>query len=80
MVGQTVGSRLLLVVPGDMAYGESEEEAGGAPAGTLVFVVDILGAYDNPPPPEPEETEGEEGEEGTDEEADAPEDGGEDEE
>ncbi|WP_026119203.1 FKBP-type peptidyl-prolyl cis-trans isomerase [Nocardiopsis ganjiahuensis] len=55
IVGQQVGSRLLLVVPGDMAYGESEEEAMGAPAGTLVFVVDVLGAYDNPPPPEPEE-------------------------
>ncbi|WP_116248607.1 FKBP-type peptidyl-prolyl cis-trans isomerase [Nocardiopsis sp. FIRDI 009] len=65
MVGQRVGSRLLLVIPGDMAYGETAEEAGGGPAGTLVFVVDLLGAYDNPPPAE--ETEGEgsaEGEEG----------------
>ncbi|RKS09503.1 peptidylprolyl isomerase [Nocardiopsis sp. Huas11] len=52
MVGQTVGSRLLLVVPGDMAYGETEEEAMGGPVGTLVFVIDILGAVDNPPPAE----------------------------
>lgn len=63
IVGQKVGSRLLLVVPGDMAYGESEEEAMGAPAGTLVFVVDVLGAFDNPPPAEPEEGAGEGGEE-----------------
>jgi hypothetical protein len=55
IVGQQVGSRIMLVVPGDMAYGESDEEAMGAPAGTLVFVVDVLAAYDNPPPPEPEE-------------------------
>ena len=54
IVGQKVGSRLLLVVPGGMAYGETEEDAMGAPAGTLVFVVDLLGAFDNPPP-EPEE-------------------------
>ncbi|WP_159942457.1 MULTISPECIES: FKBP-type peptidyl-prolyl cis-trans isomerase [unclassified Nocardiopsis] len=57
IVGQKVGSRLLLVVPGDMAYGETEEETGGAPAGTLVFVVDVLGAYDNPPPAEEEPSE-----------------------
>ncbi|PWV54914.1 MULTISPECIES: FKBP-type peptidyl-prolyl cis-trans isomerase [Nocardiopsis] len=57
IVGQRVGSRVMLVVPGDLAYGESEEEAMGAPAGTLVFVVDVLGAYDNPPPPEQEESE-----------------------
>ncbi|MDE3723608.1 FKBP-type peptidyl-prolyl cis-trans isomerase [Nocardiopsis sp. N85] len=55
IVGQKVGSRLLLVVPGDLAYGETDEEAMGAPSGTLVFVVDVLGSYDNPPPVEPEE-------------------------
>ncbi|MFW6640988.1 FKBP-type peptidyl-prolyl cis-trans isomerase [Nocardiopsis algeriensis] len=71
IVGQKVGSRLLLVVPGDMAYGESEEEAMGAPAGTLVFVVDVLGAYDNPPPPEEEPAEEEPAEEGGDAEASA---------
>ncbi|MFL1379200.1 MULTISPECIES: FKBP-type peptidyl-prolyl cis-trans isomerase [unclassified Nocardiopsis] len=69
IVGQQVGSRLLLVVPGDMAYGETEEEAMGAPAGTLVFVVDVLGAFDNPPPVEPEE----EPAEGAEEEASDPE-------
>lgn len=66
LVGQPVGSRLLLVVPGNMAYGDDPEQTGGAPAGTLVFVIDVLGAYDNPPPPE------DSGEEG----AEAPEEGG----
>lgn len=43
LVGQTVGSRVLLVIPADMAYGEDPEghELGGE---DLVFVVDILGA------------------------------------
>lgn len=78
IVGQPVGSRLMLVVPGDMAYGESEEEAMGAPAGTLVFVIDILGAYDNPPPAEPAEgEEGAGGEEAAPEESAEPEEGGE---
>ncbi|WP_047871712.1 FKBP-type peptidyl-prolyl cis-trans isomerase [Nocardiopsis sp. RV163] len=77
IVGQPVGSRLMLVVPGDMAYGQTEEESGGAPAGTLVFVIDILGAYDNPPPPEPAEGEGAGGEEAAPEESPAPEEGGE---
>ncbi|MFE9243907.1 FKBP-type peptidyl-prolyl cis-trans isomerase [Nocardiopsis sp. NPDC006938] len=73
IVGQRVGSRLMLVVPGDMAYGATSEEAMGAPAGTLVFVVDVLGAYDNPPPPEPEETEESEEGAGGDEVAEEPE-------
>ncbi|WP_017569651.1 FKBP-type peptidyl-prolyl cis-trans isomerase [Nocardiopsis halotolerans] len=77
IVGQRVGSRLMLVVPGDMAYGETEEEAMGAPAGTLVFVIDILGAYDNPPPAESPAEGGEgSGGEGGSEESPAPEDGG----
>ncbi|MEU0487654.1 FKBP-type peptidyl-prolyl cis-trans isomerase [Nocardiopsis changdeensis] len=67
IVGQKTGSRLLLVVPGDMAYGETEEEAMGAPAGTLVFVVDVLGAFDNPPPAEPEEGASEGAEDGGEE-------------
>ncbi|MBX9389725.1 FKBP-type peptidyl-prolyl cis-trans isomerase [Streptomonospora nanhaiensis] len=51
LVGQKVGSRMLLVIPEDMAYGENAEESG-SPAGTLVFVVDILDAVDSAPPPE----------------------------
>lgn len=44
LVGQTVGSRVLLVIPPEQAYGTDAEahELGGQ---TLVFVVDILGAY-----------------------------------
>ena len=46
LVGQTVGSQVLLVIPPDKGYGS----AGSASAGisgtdTLVFVVDILDAY-----------------------------------
>ncbi len=46
LVGQTIGSRVLLVIPPADGYGK----AGNAGAGikgtdTLVFVVDILGAY-----------------------------------
>jgi peptidylprolyl isomerase len=54
LVGQDVGSRVLLVVPEDMAYGEDAEETG-SPAGTLVFVIDILAAVDPQPQPDPEE-------------------------
>ncbi|WP_432548544.1 FKBP-type peptidyl-prolyl cis-trans isomerase [Kineococcus sp. SYSU DK004] len=43
LVGQNVGSRVLLVIPAAQAYGD--EPAGGQPAGPLVFVVDILDAY-----------------------------------
>lgn len=43
LVGQTVGSQVLLVVPPDLGYGEAEQ--GAIPANsTLVFVVDILDA------------------------------------
>ena len=53
LVGQTVGSRVLLVIPASMAYGEApaEDAAETAVPGDelqgedLVFVVDILGAY-----------------------------------
>lgn len=48
ITGQKVGSRVMLVVPEDMAYGE-DAGSGNAPEGTLVFVVDILGAVDQPP-------------------------------
>ncbi|GGK75445.1 FKBP-type peptidyl-prolyl cis-trans isomerase [Ornithinimicrobium pekingense] len=53
LVGQKVGSRVLLVIPAEQAYGEAPEDTEGATAPpahelageTLVFVVDILGAY-----------------------------------
>jgi peptidylprolyl isomerase len=44
LVGQTVGSQVLLVVPPDKGYGDAGQ--GEIPGGaTLVFVVDILDAY-----------------------------------
>ena len=54
LVGQRVGSRVLLVIPEDKAYGK-DAEANGQPAGPLVFVVDLLGAYNSAPEEEPEE-------------------------
>ena len=43
VVGQTVGSQVLLVIPPDLGYGDTEN--GSIPAGsTLVFVVDVLWA------------------------------------
>jgi len=43
LVGQTVGSQVLLVIPSDLGYGD--EGNGTIPGGaTLVFVVDILAA------------------------------------
>ncbi|MFD0803207.1 FKBP-type peptidyl-prolyl cis-trans isomerase [Streptomonospora algeriensis] len=51
LVGQDVGSRMLLVVPPDKAYGDSAGQQG-APEGTLVFVVDILDAVNSAPPEE----------------------------
>lgn len=41
LAGKTVGSRVLLVIPQDLAYGEA---GSGKAKGDLVFVVDILGA------------------------------------
>jgi FKBP-type peptidyl-prolyl cis-trans isomerase len=46
LTGKKVGSRVLLVVPAEKAYGTAEELGENAeqkPAGSLVFVVDILG-------------------------------------
>ena len=44
LVGQTVGSQVLLVVPPEKGYGDAGQ--GEIPGGaTLVFVVDILDAY-----------------------------------
>ena len=46
LVGRTVGSRILLVVPPEKGYGaEGNSQAGIAPTDTLVFAVDILDAY-----------------------------------
>lgn len=44
--GKPVGSRVLLTIPEDLAYGKNAGE--NAPAGALVFVVDILGSTENP--------------------------------
>ena len=44
--GKKVGSRVELVIPADLAYGN--DTGGSKPSGTLVFVVDILGAEENP--------------------------------
>jgi peptidylprolyl isomerase len=46
LVGQTVGSQVLLVVPPDQGYGSTgNSQAGITGTDTLVFVVDILDAY-----------------------------------
>ncbi len=46
IVGQTVGSQLLLVIPPADGYGTSgQSSAGISGTDTLVFVVDILDAY-----------------------------------
>lgn len=43
LVGQTVGSRILLVIPPEKGYGaEGNQQAGIAPTDTLIFVVDLL--------------------------------------
>lgn len=47
LTGKKVGSRVELVIPADQAYG-NESANGSTPTGTLVFVVDILGAEENP--------------------------------
>lgn len=62
LVGENVGSRVMLVVPEDMAYGgeDAQQEGQNAPEGTLVFAVDILGAVDVATQPS-ESGEGEDG-------------------
>ncbi len=46
LVGQTIGSQVLLVIPPDQGYGTNGNTAAGITAtDTLVFVVDILDAY-----------------------------------
>jgi peptidylprolyl isomerase len=49
IVGQPVGSQLLLVIPPALGYGEDgNPEAGIEGTDTLVFVVDVLAAQDAP--------------------------------
>jgi FKBP-type peptidyl-prolyl cis-trans isomerase len=46
LVGQTIGSRVLLVIPPADGYGKAgSPQAGIKGTDTLVFVIDILGAY-----------------------------------
>jgi peptidylprolyl isomerase len=46
LVGQTIGSQVLLIVPPDQGYGsEGNSDAGISGTDTLVFVVDILDSY-----------------------------------
>jgi FKBP-type peptidyl-prolyl cis-trans isomerase len=46
LTGQNVGSRVLLVIPPDDGYGpKGQSQAGIKGTDTLVFVIDILGAY-----------------------------------
>ncbi|MFG3553633.1 FKBP-type peptidyl-prolyl cis-trans isomerase [Micromonospora sp. NPDC047557] len=44
LVGVTVGSRVQLDIPGELAYGNDEANANGRPTGPLRFVVDVLAA------------------------------------
>ena len=45
LVGQTVGSRVMLAIPPALGYGKGgNEQAGIKGTDTLYFVVDILGA------------------------------------
>jgi peptidylprolyl isomerase len=46
LIGRSVGSRVLVIIPPDLGYGPNGNPAGGITASdTMVFVVDILGAY-----------------------------------
>lgn len=46
LVGKTVGSQVLLVIPPSLAYGEAGLPAAGiGPTDTLVYVIDILEAH-----------------------------------
>ncbi len=44
LVGQTVGSRVILVIPSDLGYGEAGSGADIPPNADLIFVIDILQA------------------------------------
>jgi peptidylprolyl isomerase len=46
LVGQKIGSQVLLVIPPELGYGANgNPDAGISGTDTLVFVVDILDAY-----------------------------------
>ncbi|MGQ0625004.1 MAG: FKBP-type peptidyl-prolyl cis-trans isomerase [Sporichthyaceae bacterium] len=46
LTGQTVGSRVILVIPPKLGYGAAGNEAAGIKGtDTLVFVIDLLGTY-----------------------------------
>jgi peptidylprolyl isomerase len=46
LVGQRVGSRVILVIPSKLGYGKTGQPGGGIPKNAdLIFAVDILGAY-----------------------------------
>jgi peptidylprolyl isomerase len=48
LVGEKVGSRILVVVPPKLGYGKAgNEDAGIKGTDTVVFVIDILGVYGN---------------------------------
>ncbi len=45
LIGQSVGSRVIIVIPAELGYGPSGGTSDGSigPTDTIVFVVDILG-------------------------------------
>ena len=45
LVGQQVGSRVLLGIPADLAYGAKGQGSDIPPDAALLFVVDVLGAF-----------------------------------
>jgi peptidylprolyl isomerase len=45
LVGQKTGSRLLLTVPPDLAYGTTKDASQPLAGETLLFVVDVIGGY-----------------------------------
>ncbi|PJJ63247.1 FKBP-type peptidyl-prolyl cis-trans isomerase [Compostimonas suwonensis] len=51
LIGQTVGSQIIAIIPPDQAYGEAGNQSVPANA-TLVFVVDILGVDPAPAAPQ----------------------------
>jgi len=55
MVGQTVGSQVLVVIPPDQGYGSAGNSAAGITGtDTLVFVIDILHTVSAPPAATPD--------------------------